>query len=131
MLFNDTGKFESGFVNVNVQENNAVMLGSLARSSLGIWVQHGEGKFQLPYDEEQYNIPMKFSYSAFPGNPNGSRYDTAAICSPDGRHLAMMPHLERTFFPWQWAYYPKDRKQDEIGPWIEAFVNAREWVRKS
>ncbi len=130
MLFNDTGKFESGFVNVDVPENNSVMLQSLAGSRLGIWIQHGEGKFQLPYEEKMYQIPMKFSYSEFPGNPNGSRYDAAGICSEDGRHLAIMPHLERAFLPWQWANYPGIRKDDELSPWIEAFVNARKWVSR-
>jgi len=131
MKLNDSGKFESGFVNVTVQENNSVMLKSLTGSRLGIWIQHAEGKFALPYEENQYNIPLKFSYDEFPGNPNGSDYSTAAICSDDGRHLAMMPHLERAFMPWQWANYPEERKADKVSPWIEAFVNARLWVSKN
>lgn len=131
MLFNTSGKFESGFVNVDIPENNSIMLGSLAGSRLGIWIQHGEGRFNMPYEENRYHIPMKFSYPFFPGNPNGSDYNTAAICSSDGRHLAMMPHLERSFMPWQWANYPGERKNDEMTPWLEAFVNAREWIKKN
>ena len=104
------------------------MLKSLAGSRLGIWVAHGEGKFQLPYDEGKYEIPMKFSYSEYPGNPNGSDYAAAAICSHDGRHLVMMPHLERAIYPWNWANYPADRREDQVSPWIEAFVNAKEWI---
>ena len=130
MLHNDSHKFESNFVNVNILSNNSVMLSSLAGSRLGIWVAHGEGKFHLPNEESTYHIPMKYSYSAYPANPNGSDYDTAALCSGDGRHLAMMPHLERAIFNWQWAYYQPDRKQDEVSPWIEAFVNAYRWVEK-
>ncbi len=129
MLHNDTHKFESIFVNVDIPENRSVMLSSLAGSRLGIWSVHGEGKFSLPYDESEYNIPMKFSYGEYPGNPNGSRYNAAAIVSEDGRHLAMMPHLERSIRPWNWAYYPEDRTSDEVTPWIEAFVNAREWIQ--
>ncbi len=128
MLHNDSHKFESGFVNVTIQPNNSVMLGSLAGSRLGIWVAHGEGKFGLPYAESEYNIPIKYSYDAYPANPNGSPFATAAIVSKDGRHLAMMPHLERSIYPWNWAYYADDRKGDEISPWIEAFVNACKWV---
>jgi len=128
MLHNDSHKFESGFVNVTIQPNNSVMLGSLAGSRLGIWIAHGEGKFGLPYAESEYNIPIKYSYDAYPANPNGSPFATAAIVSKDGRHLAMMPHLERSIYPWNWAYYAEDRKEDEISPWIEAFVNARKWV---
>jgi phosphoribosylformylglycinamidine synthase len=128
MLHNASGKFESIFLNVDIRENNSIMLKSLAGSRLGIWVAHGEGRFQLPYDEGKYEIPMKFSYSDYPGNPNGSDYAAAGICSPDGRHLVMMPHLERSIHPWNWAYYPSDRKSDQVSPWIEAFVNARKWI---
>ncbi len=130
MLHNESGKFESGFINVNILENNSVMLKSLIGSRLGIFVAHGEGKFSLPYDEDKYNIPVKFSYDSYPGNPNGSDFSVAALCSNDGRHLAMMPHLERAIFPWNWANYPEERKNDEISPWIEAFVNALEWIRE-
>jgi phosphoribosylformylglycinamidine synthase len=128
MLHNASGKFESAFLNVDIKENKSIMLKSLAGSRLGIWVAHGEGKFQLPYDEGKYEIPMKFSYSEYPGTPNGSDYATAAICSHDGRHLVMMPHLERSIHPWNWAYYPAGRKSDQVSPWIEAFVNARDWI---
>lgn len=128
MLHNDSHKFESGFVNVTIQPNHSVMLGSLAGSRLGIWVAHGEGKFSLPCAESEYNIPMKYGYDVYPANPNGSPFATAAIVSKDGRHLAMMPHLERSLYPWNWAYYAEDREGDEISPWIEAFVNARKWV---
>ncbi len=130
MQLNQSHKFESGFINVDVQENNSVMLKSLAGSRLGIWVAHGEGMFNFPEEENSYQIPMKYTYEQYPGNPNGSMFNAAAICSEDGRHLAMMPHLERAIFPWQWAHYPENRPQDEITPWIEAFVNARKWVEK-
>ena len=130
MLHNDSHKFESGFINVDIQENNSVMLKSMSGSRLGIWVAHGEGKFQLPFEENKYHIPVKYSYDHYPGNPNGSQYSAAAICSDNGRHLAMMPHIERAVFPWQWAHYPENRKSDEISPWVEAFTNAREWIKK-
>ena len=130
MLHNDSHKFESTFLGLTIPENNSVMLGSLSGSKLGIWVAHGEGKFSLPEGEESYNIVAKYSYNSYPGNPNGSDYSVAGICSKDGRHLAMMPHLERSIFPWQNAYYPYKRHMDEVTPWIEAFVNAREWVEK-
>ena len=130
MLHNDSHKFESAFLGLTIPENNSVMLGSLSGSKLGIWVAHGEGKFTLPEGEENYHIVAKYSYNSYPGNPNGSDYSVAGICSKDGRHLAMMPHLERSIFPWQNAYYPYKRHMDEVTPWIEAFVNAREWVEK-
>ncbi|WP_075590659.1 phosphoribosylformylglycinamidine synthase [Labilibacter marinus] len=128
MLHNESHKFESNFVNMDIAENNSVMLKTLAGNKLGVWIAHGEGKFSMPYGEDKYSIAGKYSYAAYPGNPNGSDYSTAAIASEDGRHLAMMPHLERAVFPWQWAHYPENRKQDEVTPWIEAFVNARKWV---
>ena len=130
LLNNDSRKFESGFVTLDIPKNNSVMLGSLSGLKLGVWISHGGGKFNLPYPENRYNIVAKYAYSEYPGNPNGSDYDVAGIVSPDGRHLAMMPHLERGIFPWQWAHYPQERKNDEISMWMEAFVNAREWVEK-
>ena len=128
MLHNDSHKFESAFVGVTVPTNRSVMFGSLSGDKLGIWVAHGEGKFSLPLPEDDYNVVLKYSYDSYPGNPNGSDYSVAGICSADGRHLAMMPHLERAFYPWQCAYYPADRRAEEVTPWIEAFVNARRWV---
>ena len=128
MLHNESHKFESAFLNVDILENDSVMLGNMAGMKLGIWVAHGEGKFYLPFNENQYNIPVKYSYEGYPGNPNGSHYGAASLCSDDGRHLVMMPHLERAFKPWHWGTYPADRKNDEVAPWIQAFVNARNWI---
>ncbi len=129
MLHNNSHKFESNFVGVTIPENESVLFKSLSGSKLGIWVAHGEGKFQLPKGEKNYNIVAKYTYADYPANPNGSDFSVAGICSADGRHLAMMPHLERAIFPWQWAYYPVNRKeQDQVTPWIEAFVNAKKWI---
>ena len=128
MLHNNSHKFESGFVGLTIPQNNSVMFGSLSGNKLGIWVAHGEGKFSLPEAESEYNIIAKYSYAGYPANPNGSDYNVAGICSKDGRHLAMMPHLERAIFPWQNAWYPKNRLADDVTPWIEAFVNARKWI---
>ncbi|MDO4738380.1 MAG: phosphoribosylformylglycinamidine synthase [Bacteroidales bacterium] len=130
MLHNISHKFESEFITLQIPENKSVMFGSLSGSKLGIWVAHGEGNFRLPKAEGEYNIVAKYNYSGYPANPNGSTYDVAGIASADGRHLAMMPHLERAIFPWQQANYPAARKADEVTPWIEAFVNARKWVEE-
>ena len=128
MEHNISHKFESEFVTLQIPENKSVMFGSLSGSKLGIWVAHGEGRFSLPYAEDKYNVVAKYNYSGYPANPNGSDFDIAGLASADGRHLAMMPHLERAIFPWQQANYPAERKADEVTPWIEAFVNARKWV---
>ena len=128
MLHNDSHKFESGFITLQIPENESVMFGSLGGSKLGIWVAHGEGKFSLPGAESDYHVVAKYNHHGYPANPNGSDYDVAGICSADGRHLAMMPHLERAIFPWQCGWYPLGRRMDEVTPWIEAFVNARKWI---
>ena len=130
MLHNDSHKFESAFLGVTVPTNRSVMFGSLSGDRLGIWVAHGEGKFSLPEAEDKYNVVLKYSYDEYPGNPNGSDYSVAGICSADGRHLAMMPHLERSCFPWQCGTYPESRRTDEVTPWVEAFVNARKWIEE-
>jgi phosphoribosylformylglycinamidine synthase len=129
MLHNDSHKHESNFTSVTIQENNSVMLSSLSGSTLGVWISHGEGKFNLPMEEKDYNIVAKYGYESYPANPNGSDYNTAMLCSKDGRHLVMMPHIERSIFQWNWANYPAGRK-DEVSPWAEAFVNARKWLDK-
>ena len=126
MTFNDSHKHESAFTSVSVQKNNSIMLSSLEGCTLGVWISHGEGKFALPLAEDQYNIVAKYGYDAYPSNPNGSDYNTAMLCSQDGRHLVMMPHIERSMFKWNWAYYPD--RADDVSPWIEAFVNARKWI---
>ncbi|HEY9008353.1 MAG TPA: phosphoribosylformylglycinamidine synthase [Ohtaekwangia sp.] len=131
MHHNGSGKFESTFINVTIPQNNSVMLNSFAGARLGVWVAHGEGKFRLPADKSKFQVAAEYSYPEYPGNPNDSDYSVAALCSKDGRHLAIMPHIERSLFPWNWAYYPSERKNDQISPWIEAFTNAREWVLKN
>ncbi len=129
MHFNDSHKHESNFTSVKVQPNNSVMLSSLAGSTLGVWISHGEGKFVLPEPESAYHIVAKYGYDQYPANPNGSDYNTAMMCSADGRHLVTMPHIERSVFPWNWAYFP-DKEQYEVSPWVEAFVNARKWLEE-
>ncbi|MFD1294168.1 phosphoribosylformylglycinamidine synthase [Lutibacter holmesii] len=129
MLHNDSHKHESNFTSVTIQENNSVMLSSLAGSTLGVWISHGEGKFNLPMEESAYQIVAKYGYESYPANPNGSDFNTAMLCSKDGRHLVMMPHIERSTFQWNWPNYPAGRK-DEVSPWAEAFVNAKNWLTK-
>jgi phosphoribosylformylglycinamidine synthase len=128
LLHNKSGKFEAAFLGVQITGNNSVMLGDMEGMELGVWMANSEGRFDLPLDEEKYVIPVKYSYKTYPGNPGGSDYNAAALCSPDGRHLAMMLHPERSIFPWQCAYYPHDKKHEEVTPWIKAFVNARKWI---
>ena len=128
MLHNVSRKFESAYLTLQIPENQSVMFRSLGGSKLGIWVAHGEGRFSLPEGEQKYNVIAKYNRHGYPANPNGSDFDVAGICSADGRHLAMMPHLERALFPWQNAWYPLNRRMDEVTPWMEAFVNARKWI---
>jgi phosphoribosylformylglycinamidine synthase len=128
---NTSQKHESGFTSVKIQKNNSVMLSSLEGALLGVWISHGEGKFNLPYSEDQYNIVAKYGYESYPANPNGSDFNTAMMCDSTGRHLVMMPHIERSTFPWNWANYPERAQKDEVSPWLEAFVNARKWIEGS
>jgi phosphoribosylformylglycinamidine synthase len=129
MLHNASHKHESIFTSLTIPENNSVMLSTLAGSTLGVWVSHGEGRFQLPLEEAKYKIVAKYAYETYPASPNGSDYNTAMLCDETGRHLVMMPHIERSLFQWHWANYPQGRK-DEVTPWMEAFVNARQWIER-
>ena len=130
MLHNESGKFECTFTSVTIQKNNSVMLSNFEGSTLGIWAAHGEGKFSFPNQESHYNIVGKYGYEGYPANPNGSHFNAAMLTDKSGRHLVMMPHLERSTFSWNWAHYPNTRK-DEVSPWLDAFINAKNWVEKN
>ena len=127
MLHNDSGKFECIFTAVAIEKSKAIMLNGLEGSILGIWAAHAEGKFSFPQDESNYQIPAKYLYQNYPSNPNGSDFNAAMLSSEDGRHLVMMPHLERSIFPWNWGHYPKNHSH-EISPWIMVFENAYNWI---
>ncbi|WP_299154934.1 phosphoribosylformylglycinamidine synthase [uncultured Christiangramia sp.] len=129
MLHNESQKFECNFTSVEIPPNNSVMLSTLSGSTLGIWAAHGEGKFSFPYEENRYNIVGKYAYKGYPANPNGSHYNAAALTDASGRHLVMMPHMERSTYQWNWANYP-DGREDDVSPWLEGFVNARKWLEK-
>ena len=128
MEHNDSNKFECTFSSIDIIKSNSIMLQNLEGSTLGIWSAHGEGKFN--FKNQNVNIAAKFHYKDYPANPNGSELSAAAICSDDGRHLAIMPHLERSIFPWNWAHYPSGRN-DKISPWILPFYNARMWLEEN
>ena len=128
MLHNDSGKFECIFSAVDIQPSPSIMLQGLEGSRLGIWSAHGEGKFSFPKNKDAYHIPATYQYDQYPGNPNGSDFNAAMLCSDDGRHLVMMPHLERSTFPWNWGHYPKERSEDVVSPWTVAFLNAHDWL---
>ena len=130
VTYNNSGKHESNFTSVKVQKNPSVMLSNLEGSTLGVWISHGEGRFNLPLSENNYAIVGTYGYAEYPANPNGSDFNVAMLCDKTGRHLVTMPHIERSIFPWNWAHYPKDRN-DEISPWIQAFINARDWVEEN
>jgi phosphoribosylformylglycinamidine synthase len=131
MHHNGSGKFECTFINVTIPKNNSVMLKTYEGVQIGVWLAHGEGQFVLPADKSKYEVAANYTYGQYPGNPNDSNFAVAALSSRDGRHLAIMPHIERSLFPWNWPHYPTDRKTDEIGPWFEAFTNAREWIKNA
>lgn len=128
MVHNNSHKYESAFVGVSIEKSPSIMLSTLEGSKLGIWVAHGEGKFTFPQSIDKYNVAVRYNYNDYPANPNGSPEGIAGVCSNDGRHLAMMPHPERCLRPYNWAYYAPERQNDEITPWIEMFINAKNWL---
>ena len=137
LLHNDSGKFESRFSSVTIQPSPAVLFKGMEGSSLGVWVAHGEGRFFFPDKSVKDNVfdknlaPVRYVNDsneiteAYPFNPNGSPEGIAALCSEDGRHLAMMPHPERVFTTWQWPWTPDSWSSLEAGPWLQMFQNAR------
>ena len=141
-IHNESGRFESRFPTVRVEESPAIMFRGMERSTLGVWVAHGEGRAYFPdpamLDEVERRglVPLRFAddagnpSEAYPFAPNGSPRGIAGLCSPDGRHLAVMPHPERTFLPWQWAWKPRSWRDLEASPWLRMFQNAREWCER-
>ena len=125
---NDSKKFECQFTAVTIQKNNSIMFENFENTTLGIWAAHGEGKFVFEKKENNYNIVGKYHKSSYPANPNGSSFDAAIVSSKNGRHVAMMPHLERSTYPFNWGYYPDNQKSNQISPWVYAFHNAYNWL---
>ncbi len=136
---NISGRFESRWSTVKVLPNNSIMLKNMENLVFGIHVDHGEGHLHFPDPDIQNKVlqdqlaPIVYvdddnkSTEKYPFNPNGSPGGLAALCSPDGRHLAMMPHPERTFLPWQTHWLPEEMKTIEASPWLQMFRNAFEW----
>ncbi len=127
---NESQVFESIFSTIRIEENHSIMFSSLVGSVMGAWSSNLEGKFLLPDPEGQYHITGKYAYSEYPANPYGSDYETAILSDSTGRHIITMAHIERGVLPWQWPYYPEERK-DEAAPWLTAFENARLWLNQN
>jgi phosphoribosylformylglycinamidine synthase len=142
-IHNRSGRFESRFSTVKILKSPSIMLQGMEQSVLGIWVAHGEGQAYFPdknlFNECEHGLaPIRYVddesniTEAYPFNPNGSPAGIAGLCSPDGRHLAMMPHPERTVLTWQWGWLPEDLKNSlDASPWLKMFQNARAWCENS
>ncbi len=139
-IHNRSGRFESRFVSLKILESPSIMLKGMEKSVLGVWVAHGEGLAYFPDGKIKEKVlaeglaPARYAddegkpTEQYPFNPNGSPGGIAALCSPDGRHLAMMPHPERAFLKWQWGWMPGKWKKDlKASPWLKMFQNARQW----
>jgi len=136
---NKSKRFESRFLSVKILKSPSIMLKGMEGSVLGVWVAHGEGRFYCPDQNLLEEIikndlaPVRFVdddgriTEEYPFNPNGSPYGITALCSPDGRHLAMMPHPERCFLMWQFPFIPEEWKTLKASPWLKIFQNARMW----
>ncbi len=142
-IHNISGRFESRFASARILRSPSIMLKGMEDAVLGVWVAHGEGRAYFPDDIIRRNIleqglaPVRYAddkgdpTDRYPFNPNGSPEGIAALCSPDGRHLALMPHPERAFLKWQWAWMPEDWKRElRASPWLKMFQNAREWCEE-
>lgn len=137
---NLSDRFECRFVTVRVLDSPAIMLSGMSDMVFGVWSAHGEGKMvfrsQLLHDDILRNSLAPVRYvndqgiptTQYPFNPNGSPDGIAALCSEDGRHLAIMPHPERCFLPWQCPWMPLGLKENlDVSPWFKMFQNAFDW----
>lgn len=141
---NNSDRFESRWSTVKISKSPSIMLKGMENSILGIWVAHTEGRLSFSDNNllkgiiDKKMTPISYvddegkSTEKYPFNPNGSPKGITAICSEDGRHLAMMPHPERTFLKWQWSWMPEKMKREiKVSPWLKMFQNAREWCEKN
>ena len=142
-IHNASGRFESRFTTVKILESPAIMLKGMTDATLGVWVAHGEGRAFFPDEAMERRVlaeglaPVRYvddkskPTTRYPLNPNGSPHGIAALTSPDGRHLAIMPHPERSFLSWNWGWYPEEWKgKTTASPWLKIFQNAREWCEE-
>lgn len=137
---NKSKRFESRWSTVKVLKSNAVMLRGMEDLVFGIHVAHGEGRLLFP-DRESHKQVVEEGLAAlvyvddnnmateqYPFNPNGSPQGITGLCSRDGRHLAMMPHPERSFLKWQAHWLPAGMKKElSASPWLRMFQNAYKW----
>tara|TARA_Y100000031_G_scaffold150898_2_gene191107 strand:- start:18981 stop:22769 length:3789 start_codon:yes stop_codon:yes gene_type:complete len=142
-IHNHSGRFESRFAQVKILPSPAVLLRGMEGSTLGVWIAHGEGRLIFPDSSVNdmvrekdlapliYTDPSDLPTEVYPYNPNGSPNGFTALCSEDGRHLAMMPHPERCFQKWQWPWMPEEWKDTlAASPWLHMFQNARSWCEE-
>jgi phosphoribosylformylglycinamidine synthase len=141
-VHNTSGRFESRWVQVEVLPSPSILLSGMEGTKLGVWVAHGEGRLVYPDQSVQIEVmkgnlaplayvdPYGKETEVYPYNPNGSPLGITALCSPNGRHLAMMPHPERCFRLWQWPWMPNSWKSLEASPWLRMFQNARTWCTR-
>lgn len=139
---NLSGRYESRWASVRVGPGPALMLRGMEGAVLPVWSAHGEGYMAFSSPELQAQIearglaPLHWAdddgnpTEQYPLNPNGSPGGVAGVCSPDGRHLALMPHPERSVRPWQWAWRPPPFDTLATSPWLQLFVNARKWTQE-
>jgi phosphoribosylformylglycinamidine synthase len=141
---NRSGRFESRWSTVKVLPSRAIMLKGMEDLVFGIHVAHGEGRLHFP-DQGMFARVREEGLAAlayvddgnqptekYPFNPSGSPHGLTGLCSPDGRHLAMMPHPERTFLTWQAPWLPEDMKKGlAASPWLRMFQNAHQWCREN
>ena len=153
LVENESNRFESRWSTVRVNKTNNIFLKSLSGLRFGIWVAHKEGQFKYNIknvkstnernttESKSYDPVMQYIDSDcqptqhYPENPNGSFRATAALSSTNGRHLAIMPHPERSFLMYQVPYtmlgasgmlrkvvHP-DYYDVLYSPWFQMFIN--------
>lgn len=143
-VHNVSGRFESRWSTVKILPSSSIMLKGMEGSTLGVWTAHGEGRLEFPNPQllDQVRLdrlaPIRYVNDdgvitqSYPFNPNGSPQGIAALCTPDGRHLAMMPHPERAFLDWQWPWMSDNLKSESgFSPWLQMFINARIWCENN
>jgi len=133
-LRNRSEQFEARLVMVEVLDSPSIFLTGMAGSQLPVVVAHGEGRAYYEPDAPQRGVALRYidhqgqATERYPYNPNGSPGGVTGLTTADGRFTIMMPHPERIFLSSRYSWLPAAWREQEAGPWLQLFHNARRWV---
>ncbi len=137
---NRSEQFEARLSQVEIVDSPSIFLSGFAGAILPIVVSHGEGRAVFADMQSAQRVATAMRYvdsqgratEQYPANPNGSPQGVTGFTNQDGRITLMMPHPERVFRAVQMSWQPSRLAMSgDASPWLQMFVNARQWVKSA